>query len=106
MRPLVLKIWTLTKNLLSLYIVVTLSAGTIYIEQPGSNEVIIRGYGTETTPITSTIASLRLDEGAHVTMESSVTITNLVNTEVTDPACQLVVKSGVTATVTNLGQWL
>ena len=91
------------KHLFLLYIVVILSPGTIYIEQPGSNEVIIRGYGTETTPITSTIASLRLDKGASVTMESSVTITNLVNTEVTEPACQLVVKSGYTVTVTNLG---
>lgn len=75
--------------------------GTVYLKYPGTEQVIIDGMGTETSPITRDINTLVIGN-ADISVESSVTIEKLV-TMSPETACKLTVHKGNTLTATIMG---
>ena len=64
--------------------------------------MIISGTGTETSPVTTNINTLSIENGASVTIESSVTIQELVDDSL-DNVCSLRVLEGHTLTAVTMG---
>jgi len=80
--------------------------GTIYLKYPGTTKVIIRGQGTETTVLKDNLGTVSIEEGALVSVTSSVTIGDLqaLDSENGD-VCKVTVKTGQTLTATAMGKY-
>lgn len=66
-------------------------------------KVIISGNGTETTPVTGSLVTLSIQDGASVSVESSLTIEELVDSS-RDDVCKLKVLAGNTLTASAMGK--
>ncbi|WAR26297.1 TENX-like protein [Mya arenaria] len=81
------------------------SSGTVYTEQPGSNNVLVEGKSTEKTSIKSSLDRLTIANGATVQIDSSVTIGELISEEDSESTdvCMLIVPASKTLTATSMG---
>lgn len=64
------------------------------------------GRGTESTSLSNSLGTVSIEEGALITVDSSVTITDLTVVESPNgDVCKVTVKSGQTLSVTNMGKY-